>query len=384
MARLGAPVSRAFARDLTAAAAVIQEDPVTRRAFSQSNGQLVVEGTPWIQDDLAATLGSIRLRGAGELYAGQLGRHFVDAVRAGNGILSMDDMRNQTPTWLTPIAMPFGDHTVYFAPPPAGGGLLSAEIWSMLQRGNYASTDAGRRPGLFTEITRRAYADRSYWTDATDQVRADPRAILTQQHIDQMLAGVGADIVTPATMLAQPPQPRANDAPGASLVVVDRFANAVVCNFTTNGFFGGARVAGSTGILLAPAPGVNGHGSPAIGPMLVANANTGDFIFAGAAGGGTSGPAMLASVAADSLLLRQPLATSLKMPRALHPGLPDKVFAEPGVAGVLRNRGETVEELQSLGQVDAIVCPEGLREQSKSCQVGTDPRGFGLALSAPR
>jgi gamma-glutamyltranspeptidase/glutathione hydrolase len=100
MARLGAPVSRAFARDLTAAAAVIQQDPVTRRAFSQSNGQLVVEGTPWIQDDLAATLGSIRLRGAGELYAGQLGRHFVDAVRAGNGILSMDDMRNQTPTWL--------------------------------------------------------------------------------------------------------------------------------------------------------------------------------------------------------------------------------------------------------------------------------------------
>lgn len=384
MARLGAPVSRAFARDLAAAAAIIQQDPVTRRAFSQPNGQLVVEGTPWIQDDLAATLGSIRLRGAGELYAGQLARHFVDAVRAGNGSLSMDDLRNQTPTWLTPIAVPLGDHTVYFAPPPAGGGLLTAEIWSMLQRGNYSNTDAGRRPGLFTEITRRAYADRSYWTDATDQIHTDPRAILAQQHIDQMLAGVGADIVTPVAMLSRPPQPRANDAPGASLVVVDRFANAVVCNFTTNGFFGGVRVAGSTGILLSPAPGVNGHGSPAIGPMLAANANTGDFIFAGAASGGTSGPAMLASVAADSLLLRQPLATSLKMPRALHPGLPDKVFAEPGVAGLLRNRGDTVEELQSLGQVDAILCPEGLRERSKSCQVGTDPRGFGLALSAPR
>ncbi len=383
MARLGAPVSRAFARDLSAAAAIIQQDPVTRRAFSQPNGQLVVEGTPWIQDDLAATLGSIRLRGAGELYAGPLARHFVDAVRAGNGILSIDDMRNQTPTWLTAVSMPFGDHTAYFAPPPAGGGLLTAEIWAMMQRGGYARVDAARRPALFTEITRRAYADRSYWTDPTDTVNGDPRAILSQQHIDQMLAGVGADIVTPIAMLARPPRPRANDAPGASLVVVDRFANAVACSFTTNGFFGGVRIAGSTGILLSPAPGVNGHGSPAIGPMMVANANTGDFIFAGSASGGTSGPAMLAAVAADSLLLQQPLANSLQMPRALHPGLPDKVFAEPAIAAALRGRGETVEELQSLGQVDAIICPAGLRERSKTCQVGTDPRGFGLALSAP-
>jgi gamma-glutamyltranspeptidase/glutathione hydrolase len=270
----------------------------------------------------------------------------------------------------------------YFAPPPSGGGLLTAEIWSMLQRARYASASPEQRAALFVEITRRAYADRSYWTDASDQVREDPRAILAQQHIDQLMAGYAAERATPAGSLPRPPQPRQNDAPGASLVVVDRFANAVTCAFTTNGFFGGARVAGTTGILLSPAPGVGGHGSPAIGPMLISNPNTGDFIFAGSASGGTSGPAMLALVAADSLLLAQPLDSSLKAPRALHPGAPDKVFAEPGLASGLRSRGDAVEELQSLGQVDAIVCPNGLREEAKSCQVGTDPRGFGLALGA--
>jgi gamma-glutamyltranspeptidase/glutathione hydrolase len=253
----------------------------------------------------------------------------------------------------------------------------------MLQRNRYDGVAEDQRPALFTEITRRAYADRSYWTDAGDQVREDPRTILNQQRLEQLMAGYTPGRATPATGLARPPQPRQNDAPGASLVVVDRFANAVVCAFTTNGFFGGGRIAGSTGILLAPAPGVGGHGSPAIGPMLVANSNTGDFIFAGSASGGTSGPAMLAAVAAHSLLLGQPLAASLQAPRALHPGSPDKVFAEPSVAGNLRARGDTVEELQSLGQVDAIVCPQGLREKSSLCQVGTDPRGFGLGLSAP-
>lgn len=383
MSRLGAPVSRAFARDLAGAAATIQQDPVTRRAFSQPNGQLVVEGSPWIQDDLAATLGSIRLRGAGELYGGPLSRQFVDAVRASSGVISVDDLRNQTPVWSAPVMVPFGDHIAYFAPPPTGGGVLTAEIWSLLQRNRYAGVSEAQRPALFTEVTRRAYADRSYWTDGGDQVREDPRNILNEQRLDQLMAGYDVGRATPAAGLARPPQPRQNDAPGASLVVVDRFANAVVCAFTTNGFFGGGRVAGSTGILLAPAPGVGGHGSPAIGPMLVANTNTGDFIFAGSASGGTSGPAMLAAVAANSLLLGQPLATSLRAPRALHPGLPDKVFAEPGVAGPLRGRGDTVEELQSLGQVDAIVCPKGLREESKSCEVGTDPRGFGLGLAAP-
>jgi len=383
LSRLGAPVSRAMARDLAGAAATIQQDPVTRRAFSQPNGQLVVEGSPWIQDDLAATLGSIRLRGAGELYGGPLSRQFVDAVRAGSGIISIDDMRHQTPTWSAPVTVPFGDHIAYFAPPPTGGGVLTAEIWTMLQRNRYDGVSEDQRPALFTEITRRAYADRSYWTDAGDQVREDPRAILNQQRLEQLMAGYTPGRATPSGGLSRPPQPRQNDAPGASLVVVDRFANAVVCAFTTNGFFGGGRIAGSTGILLAPAPGVGGHGSPAIGPMLVANNNTGDFFFAGSASGGTSGPAMLAAVAANTLLLGQPLSASLQAPRALHPGLPDKVFAEPGVAGMLRARGDTVEELQSLGQVDAIVCPQGLREKSSLCQVGTDPRGFGLGLAAP-
>ncbi len=382
MARLGAPVSRALARDLAAASAVIQQDPVTRRAYSQPNGQLVIEGSPWLQDDMAATLGSIRLRGAGELYSGPLARQFVDAVRAGNGILSIEDMRNQTPVWSDAVMLPFGDHVAYFAPPPTGGGILTAEIWSMLVRNRYDGVSADQRSALFTEITRRAYGDRSYWLDGTDQVREDPRSILTQQHIDALMAGYAPERATPATSLVRVPQPRPNDAPGASLVVVDRYANAVVCAFTTNGSFGGVRVAGSTGILLAPAPGVGGHGSPAIGPMMVANPNTGDFIFAGSASGGTSGPAMLAAVAANTLLLRQPLADSLQAPRALHPGSPDKIFAEPGIAGVLRARGDTVDELQSLGQVDAIVCPDGLREKSKTCQVGTDPRGFGLGLSA--
>jgi hypothetical protein len=42
-----------------------------------------------------------------------------------------------------------------------------------------------------------------------------------------------------------------------------------------------------------------------------------------------------------------------------------------------------IEELPSLGQVSAIYCSKGLHEQRNSCSVASDPRGNGLALSAP-
>ena len=104
---------------------------------------------------------------------------------------------------------------------------------------------------------------------------------------------------------------------------------------------------------------------------------------AGAASGGTSGPAVLAQVAANAMLLKRPLTEAMGMPRALHPGLPDRVFAEPGAATVLRARGHVVEELPSLGQASAIHCSQGLHEQRASCGVAADERGHGLALSAP-
>ncbi|MDF3075098.1 MAG: putative Gamma-glutamyltranspeptidase [Alphaproteobacteria bacterium] len=384
LARLGTIAPRALIADLQVAASAIQQDATTRRAFSTADGRLLREGDPWVQEDLAGTLGNIRLRGAGELYTGPLARNYVQAVRGAGGQLSMEDMRDQIPIWSQPITVKWGNHQVYFAAPPAGGGLLSAQMWSLLEsRDAYQNANEQNYPHVIAEMSKRAYTERSHWLDQGDNFVGDPAAMLSRTQIDTLLSSYRADQATPVGALPRPPQPRPNDAPASVLVTVDRFANAVACAFTTNGFFGGARVAGSTGVLIAPAPGVNGRGAAALGPMLVANVNTGDFFFAGAASGGTSGPAVLTQVAANAMLLKRQLSQAMSMPRVLHPGLPDRTFAEPAAAAVLRARGHVVEELPALGQVSAIFCSQGLHEQRNSCSVANDPRGNGLALSAP-
>lgn len=384
LARLGTIAPRSLIADLQVAANAIQQDPVTRRVFSTPEGRLLREGDPWVQEDLAATLGNIRLRGAGEFHVGNLARQYVQAVRGAGGQLSMEDMRDQTPVWSAPIAQKFGNHQIYFAPAPSAGGVLTAEMWNLLEsRDTYEGTNAQNYPHAIAEMSKRAYADRSNWLNANDGFAGDPAGVLSQTQIDSLLASYRAEQATPLSALPRQPQQRPNDAPAAALVAVDRFANAVACNFTTNGFFGGARIAGSTGVLISPAPGVNGRGPAAVGPMLVANVNTGDFFFAGAASGGTSGPAVLTQVAANAMLLKRPLSEAMRMPRALHPGLPDKVYAESGAAAALRARGHMVEELPELGQVSAIHCAKGLHEERASCSAMADPRGNGLALSAP-
>jgi len=384
LARLGTILPRALAVDMQPAGAAILQDPATRRAFARPDGTLLREGDPWVQGDLAGTLGSIRLRGGGEFHVGQLARQYVLAVQAAGGRISTEDMRDHAPQWMQPVALRWGNHQAYFAPPPSGGGLLSAQLWSLYgNRGTFAGANPELRPHVIAEMTKRGYAERSNWLDASDSVTGDPAAIVSSTEIDRLLASYRPDQSTPTSSLPRPPQSRPNDAPASSLVTVDRFANAVACSFTTNGSFGASRVAGATGVLIALAPRPGANGASAIGPMLVANTNTGDFFFAGASSGGTAGPGALAQVAASTLLAKQPLAQALAAPRVLHPGAPDRVIAEPGAAVALRARGHVVEEVSALGQVNAIACAQGLHEEDRSCQVALDHRGHGLALGAP-
>ena len=51
----------------------------------------------------------------------------------------------------------------------------------------------------------------------------------------------------------------------------------------------------------------------------------------------------------------------------------------PRLAGELRSRGHVLQEVATLGRVNALYCPEGVRDQPELCEIVSDPRGKGLA-----
>jgi gamma-glutamyltranspeptidase/glutathione hydrolase len=278
LARDGASVSRALARDLQAGVSQVGLDPAARRIYDKGNGVAVGEGDPFPQRDLAGALGAIRAKGGVDFFQGQFARQLVDTVQASGGGLTLQNLREAVAAAVAPVQLPVGNHVGYFAPAPFAGNATQA-----------AFTGQGGAPGG-------TYA--------------------------------GGE---------------------AGFVAVDRRGNAVACMVGMGQLFGTRKVAPGTGIMMA-APG--GGSNAMMGPMLISNRNTGDFFLAGFASGGPSAPAALGTVARQAMRERQPLPTALA-----------------GVGGV---------------QVGMVVCPDGLRQNRTLCQLGTDPRSYGLAITANR
>ncbi len=278
LARDGASVSRALARDLQAGVSQIGLDPAARRIYEKSGGVAVGEGDPLVQRDLASTLAAVRARGGVDFFQGVFARQLAESVQSVGGGLTQQNLRESLASVVEPIKAPVGDHTAYFAPPPFAGPVTQA---------------------AFT---------------------------------GQGIAGSGA-----------------YSGGEAGFAAMDRRANAVACTVGMGQLFGARKVAPGTGIMMG-APG--GGSNPLMGPILISNPNTGDVMLVGVASGGSAAPAAVGTVARQVMREGIPLSPALA--------------ATGGV------------------QIGMIACPRGMRENRTLCQLGVDPKSYGLALTAGR
>ena len=120
LARMGAPVSRAFAADVARAATLLAADPVSRQIFLPG-GRPLAEGQVFEQHDLAAVIARLR-RSPGDLYAGAAARELVNAVNQAGGSLTMEDLRDVKPVMREGLRVPVGDDVAVFPQPPAVAG----------------------------------------------------------------------------------------------------------------------------------------------------------------------------------------------------------------------------------------------------------------------
>ena len=198
--------------------------------------------------------------------------------------------------------------------------------------------------------------------------------------------GYSAARHTPSMELSPRPVGLAENPHGASFVVADRWNNTVACSFTMNGLFGAFRMAPGTGILLAAPPRAHYNGILSPSAVILANTNSGQTFFAGAASGGSAAPTALVAVMLGALLDEEPLEEAVARPRVHHSGAPDITFYEagldPAVRSALQTRGHLLREAPDLGRVNALHCKEGLSRKARLCQVAFDRRGWGLGFIA--
>jgi gamma-glutamyltranspeptidase/glutathione hydrolase len=379
----GTTVGRALARELATAGAGQLGDSEMRRIFGRADGTLADEGDGLQQLDLAGTLGQIRRDGAGAFYSGSLAVRMMQAAQSVGLPLSTDVLRATVPQYAAPVMVDVGDDAAYFAPPPADGGLVGAQLLALLSAGQgYGATAEAERPHLFVEAAKRAFIERARWRQPDGTSGEQPGDLLSGARIHALMQSYNPQAATPAESIGAAPAAADENPWATGFVVADQDGLTVACEVTMNGLFGSGRMVPGTGVILAAPPA--GAGGFPMGPMIVVGPQGNAVDFAAAASGGTTGTTAEIAVFLGSAVLRQPLQAAIAAKRIHHNGAPDTVFYEGGendaIVSGLQQRGHGVAPAGVLGRVNALWCPDGLPDNPESCQAGSDPRGNGLAV----
>lgn len=148
----------------------LQSQPGFAEAF-MPRGRAPAPGERFVFSEAGATLRQIALTEGETFYRGEVAAKLVAHASAHGGSMTLADLANYRPEWVTPIAKDFAGHTVHEIP-PNGQGIAALMALGMLKH-----LDLGRLPvdgaesqHLQIEAMKLAFADTYRWV-------ADPRAM---------------------------------------------------------------------------------------------------------------------------------------------------------------------------------------------------------------
>ena len=86
-----------------------------------NNGKFYEEGDLFRQPDLAQTLGRMQKFGAKEFYTGKTAELIAADMRAHNGLMTLEDLKNYQPKERTPLRGSYRGYEIISMPPPSSG-----------------------------------------------------------------------------------------------------------------------------------------------------------------------------------------------------------------------------------------------------------------------
>lgn len=363
------------------------------------------KGDLLIQKELAETLKLIQKQGRSGFYEGKIAAFIVDEMKRGNGIISLEDLKNYKAVWRKPVTGNYKDYKIISMPPPSSGGIAlisllhSVEDYPLNEYG-FQSENAVQ---IMVEAERRVYADRSEYLGDPDFVEVPLEELLSKENSAERMKTFSFDHATQSSEVKPSVFEYNESMQTTHFSVIDKDGNAVSVTTTLNGAFGSFVVVKNAGFLLnnemddfSIKPGVpnlyglTGGAANAIQPgkrMLssmtptIVEKNGKPFMVLGTPGGST----IITSVFQTFLNVVEfdkSLQEAVSLPRFHHQWLPDKVFVEKGaisesVRQELTNKGyQFVNQSPwgwtdgTWGRMDAILIhPDGTYEGA------ADPRG---------
>jgi gamma-glutamyltranspeptidase/glutathione hydrolase len=130
-ARNGFPVTPIIAGQWADETELLLRDSAATATFLPG-GHAPKAGDWFRNPDYAGTLQAIADSGIGTFYGGAIGQRIVARLTALDGFITLDDLRSNAPSWVTPISVPFQGYQVWELP-PNNQGIAALEMLRILE-----------------------------------------------------------------------------------------------------------------------------------------------------------------------------------------------------------------------------------------------------------
>jgi len=204
-------------------------------------------GERLVQGAYAETLRAIAQGGPDVLHDGALGGLVADALTAGGGIITRDDLRASRPIERAPIGAPYRGYEVFAPPPPASAGVHVAQMLNVLDGFDVARMGFGTVDSwhLVAEVLKMAFADRAVATADPDFVTVPVEKLTSRGYADLRRAEI--DMARAQQWAAHPLLGESNCT--THVTVADAAGNIVATTQTINALFGARIAIPGTGLI---------------------------------------------------------------------------------------------------------------------------------------
>jgi gamma-glutamyltranspeptidase / glutathione hydrolase len=355
-------------------------------------------GDTVIQKELAATLIRMRDKGKAGFYEGETADLIVSEIKRGNGIITLNDLKNYQAKWRSPHRFIYKGYTIIGMPMPSSGGVLVNQMMKMVETKPLASYGflSPRAIQLMVEVERRAYADRAEFMGDADfykvPVQMLTNTVYLEKRMHDYVEGEVGDSkkIGPGKITIQKESEETTH-----LSVIDDDGNAVSVTTTLNNSYGSKTVVGGAGFFLndemddfSIKPGVpNMFGAvggeanaimpgkrmlSSMSPTIVLREGK-PFLIIGTPGG-TTIPTSVFQTLVDIIEFNMSAEDAVNKPKFHHQWLPDEVVIEKSfpkeTKDMLEAMGYKLREVGSIGRMDIIKVSD-----NKKFEAVADPRG---------
>jgi gamma-glutamyltranspeptidase/glutathione hydrolase len=330
----------------------LEKYPDSKRIFL-NDGNFYEEGDVLKQPELARTLERIKKSGARGFYTGETARLIAEDMRANNGLITLEDLKNYQAKERTPLRGTYRGHEIISMPPPSSGGIVLLQALNVLENYDLRSMghNSSKKYHILAETLRRSFADRAEFMADPDFAIVPVADLIAKSYAAKRGATIDSTKATKSADIRHGEIAAKESMDTTHFTVADPDGTIVSNTYTINDLYGSRVTAKGTGVLLndemddfAARPGkpnmfglIQGERNAvqpkkrplsSMTPTIVMRKDGSVWFAVGARGGPRIITAVLQTVV-NMIDHDMNIQQAINAPRIHHQWFPDEILAEP-------------------------------------------------------